>query len=155
MGADPPLRGRKSAANPEEPSRGAGRGRIPRLPGLRAALRRSGSDADARVDGDATVRTDEDRVEIELGDLRQVVAELREAEDGVDDGLRVGRGLAAVAGDELRGLAGEHELASVLVGERGDPDARVADQLGEDAARPERDERPEERILDDAREELR
>ena len=40
------------------------------------------------------------------------------------------------------------------VGERRDPEACLADQLGEDAARPERDERPEDGILDDAGEEL-
>ena len=47
-----------------------------------------------------------------------------------------------------------HELVRVDVGQRRDSERRVADQLGEHAAGAERDERAEDRILDDAGEQL-
>ena len=47
--------------------------------------------------------------------------------------------------DELARLASAHELVRVDVGERREPEGRLADQLGERPARPERDERPERR----------
>ena len=53
------------------------------------------------------------------------------------------------------GLAGGDELLGVDVGERREPEPRLADQLCEDAAGAERDERPEDGILDDAGEQLR
>ena len=67
----------------------------------------------------------------------------------------VGRGRAAEAGDEPARLAAVDELLGVDVGERRDPERRLADQLGEDAAGPERDERAEDRVLHDARREAR
>ena len=54
----------------------------------------------------------------------------------------------------LPGLAGQDELLGVVERERRDPELRLADQLGEDAAGAERDERAEDRILDDAGEQL-
>ena len=65
----------------------------------------------------------------------------------------VGR-LRAEAAHEPTGLAAEHEVLGVGVGQRGDADLGVADDLGEHAAGPERDERPEHRVLDDAGEQL-
>ena len=47
-----------------------------------------------------------------------------------------------------------HELVGVEVGQRREPEAGVADQLGECPTRPEGHERSEERILDDAGEQL-
>ena len=61
---------------------------------------------------------------------------------------------ATEAAHEPAGLAAGDELLGVTVRERRDPERRLADQLGEDAARPERDERAEDRVLDDAGEEL-
>ena len=66
----------------------------------------------------------------------------------------VGRRGAAEAGDEPAGLARADELLGVDVGERREPELRLADQLGEHAAGPEGDERAEDRILDDAGEQL-
>ena len=67
---------------------------------------------------------------------------------------RVGRRGSAVARDEEPGLLLLQELLRVDVGERRDPETGFADQLREDSAGPERDERAERRVLDDAREEL-
>ena len=72
----------------------------------------------------------------------------------VGERRRVGRRRSAEAGDEPARLAVVHELLRVDVGERRDAEARVADQLGEDAAGPERDERPEDRVLDEPGEQL-
>ena len=74
--------------------------------------------------------------------------------DEIDERVGVGGRGAAEAANEPAGLSAEHELLRVDVGERREPEARVADQLREHAAGPEGDERPEDRILDDAREQL-
>ncbi len=52
--------------------------------------------ADARVHGDGAVRPGDHRVEVKLGDLRQVAGEPRHAEQGVAQRTDVGRGLAEV-----------------------------------------------------------
>ena len=93
-------------------------------------------------------------VQVELGHLGEVVREPAEPVDEVDQRGRVGRRRAAEAGDEPPALPPVHELLGVDVGERRDPEGRVADQLGEDAAGAEGDERAEDRVLDDAREQL-
>ena len=63
-------------------------------------------------------------------------------------------GGAAKAGDETAGLALVHELLRIDVRERGNPEGGVADQLGEDSAGAEGDEWAENRVLDDAGQEL-
>ena len=60
-------------------------------------------------------------------------------------------GRAAEARHEPARLAAVDELLGVDVRQRRDPERRLADQLGEDAAGAEGDERAEDRILDDAR----
>src|SRR5581483_10158143 len=59
-----------------------------RLPGLRARRPPDGSDAHPRVDGDAAAGQPEHRVQVELGDLWQVIREPREAEHELDQRLR-------------------------------------------------------------------
>ena len=82
------------------------------------------------------------------------LAERAEPVDEIDERRNVDRRGAAKAAHEPPRLAGGDELLGVDVGERGDPKAGVADQLREDAARAEGDERAEDRILDEAREQL-
>ena len=77
--------------------------------------------ADACVDGDAAVRHADHGVEVELGNLGQVLGEPREALDEVDEGGRVGGRRAAVAADEPPGLAAEDQLLRLDVGEWRDP----------------------------------
>ena len=69
---------------------------------------------------------------------------------------RVGvrRRVPAVAGHQTAGLPALDEAAGIVVGQRREPEAGLADQLGQDAARTERDQRPEDRILDEAGQEL-
>jgi hypothetical protein len=67
--------------------------------------------------------------------------------------VSAGRG-AAEAGDEASRLAAGDELLGVDVGERRDPEGRIADQLREDAAGAEGDERAEDRVLDDSCQQL-
>src|SRR5205085_700332 len=69
----------------------------------------------ARVDRDAAVGEAHHRVQVELGDLRQVLG-------------GVGGRRAAIAADGPSGLAAENELLGVDIGERRDPEAGVADQ---------------------------
>src|SRR5918994_6762552 len=68
--------------------------------------------------------------------------------------MLVRRGLAAEAAHQLACLPTRDELAGVGVGQRRDTELGLSDQLREDAPRPEGDERAEDRILDDPREEL-
>src|SRR5215470_10364870 len=82
-----------------DPGRGlAGRGRG--LPGLRAVGLRRVVDANPRVDGDTAAGAGEDRVQVELRDLRQLLAEQAETDDEVFERAGVGRRRAAKAGDE-------------------------------------------------------
>src|SRR5581483_4711369 len=85
---------------------GGPRSTLAGLPGLRARRRRSeSSDPDPRVDGDTAVRLRDDGVEVELGDLREVLRELRQSQQEVGERGAVGGGLAAEPGDETPGLA--------------------------------------------------
>ena len=74
--------------------------------------------------------------------------------DEVDEGATVGCRRPTKAANEPAGLAAEDELLGVLVGQRRDPEPGLADELGEHAAGAEGDERAEDRVLDDPREEL-
>src|SRR5581483_7501251 len=119
------------------------------LPALQALRARPRAKADPGIDGDAPLLRRDHRVEIELLRLRQLLGEAGKPKDEVDERLRVGRRRAAKAGDEPACLAGVDELLGVHVGQRRDPERRCADQLGENAAGPERDEGAEHRVLDD------
>ena len=129
-------------------------GELRALPALLAPLLLRPANPDAGVDRDGAIRKAENRVEVELGHRGQVLAERREPVDEVDERGRVGRLGAAEAADESPGLAGRDELLGVDVGQGRDPEARFADQLGEHAARAERDERAEDRILQEPGEQL-
>ncbi len=61
---------------------------------------------------------------------------------------------AAEAGDETSGLSGRDELLRVELGQGCQAELGRADQLRERAARPEGDKGPEQRVLDDAGEQL-
>ena len=76
-----------------------------------------------------------------------VSGELRQPEQQIDERVLVGGRRAAIPADERPCLPVAHELASVDVRQRCKSELGVADQLGEDAARAERDERAEDRIL--------
>ena len=138
-----------SRAAVASPSRG-----VPRYQPLSRCSCSARCDADARVDRDAAVGRGDHRVQVELGDLGMVVGEPAEP---VERGRRARRrrraarrGSRARAGPPCRG----DELLGVDVGQRREPERRLADQLGEHAAGAERDERPEDGILDDAGEQL-
>ena len=119
----------------------------------RAAAVMAGADLSAleRRTAERSLREREHRVEIRLRDLRQVVREPREALHEIGERRGVGRRRAAEAAHEAASLALGDKLLGVHVGQRRDSEGCVADQLGEDSAGPDRDERPEDGILDDAR----
>ena len=86
--------------------------------------------------------------------LRELLRETCETMHEVDERFAVRRRCATEASHEQSGFSLVDELLRVDVGEGCSPDSCAADQLGEDAARPEGDERPEDRILHDSGEEL-
>ena len=93
-------------------------------------------------------------IQIELGDLGDVHGQ------AAPSGARGRPVRAASAGGAPRKPrtsrlpCREHELLGIDVGQRRDPEGGFADQLGEDAAGAERDERAEDRVLDDAGQQL-
>ena len=95
-----------------------------------------------------------DGIEVELGELGEVVGELREPEEDVREGGRVGGGSAAEARDEPARLPRTDELVGVDVRQGREPEVRVADQLREHPAGAEGDERAEDGILRHSRQEL-
>ena len=73
----------------------------------------------------------------------------------VDESRGVGGRRASKAAHEATCLAFRHELPGVDVRERRDPEGSLSDELGEDAPGAERDERAEDRVLDEAGQQLR
>ncbi len=103
---------------------------------------------DARVDGDAAGGETKDGVQVQLCDFRVLLGEARQTMDEVGQGRGVGGRAAAEALDEPAGLAAADQLVGVDVGQGRDGEAGIADQLGEDAAGPEGDQRAEDRVLE-------
>ena len=97
----------------------SGRGSAPRetrkaaaLPGLRAGEACRRLHAHAGVDHDAAIWERDDRVEVELGDLGQLLAEQREPQHEVDERGGVGGRRAPEPGDEPARLAAGDELVA-------------------------------------------
>src|SRR5215207_4109644 len=124
------------------------------LPALRRRSRRGPPDANAGVDRNAAVRLRDHRVQVQLGDLGQILGEAGKPVEKADEGSHVGRRCSAEAAHKTSGLASENELFRVDVRDRREPEGGVADQLREDSARAEGNEGTENRVLDDAREQL-
>src|SRR4029453_7511870 len=124
------------------------------LPAFGAPFHRAMLDAYTRVDRDATVRACEHGIEVELGDLGHLFAEAAQPQDELRQGFGIGRRGAAESGAKEPGLPRDNELLRVDIGQRRDAEPRSADELGLHAAWAEGDERAEDRILDDADEQL-
>jgi hypothetical protein len=86
--------------------------------------------ANARVRGGDAVRASDHGVEVELGDLRQVVSEPGYPEQGAAQRVEVGGRLAAVP--EQRGCRadGVDQVVGVSAGERGQAGHVVTERLG-------------------------
>src|SRR5690242_9426413 len=90
-----------------------GKVRTRRLPALRPRLRRGTPQANTGVDCDAAAGEREHGVQVELGDLGDVLRQAREPVDEIDERADVRRRSAAEAADETAGLAAEDELLRV------------------------------------------
>src|SRR5688572_3308357 len=88
------------------------------LPGLREHVCRRTLDADACVDGDAAFGKPEHRIEVQLCNRRDVLAESGQPVNEIDESRRVGGLSATKAAHEPTCLALSHELLGVDVGER-------------------------------------
>ena len=89
----------------------------------------------------------DDRVEVELGHLRQVVGEPGDAQQRAAERPEVGGGLAPVAEQQGRGADLVDEIVGVGVGQRREAGGMVAEHLRGDAAEAEHHQRPEHRFL--------
>ena len=106
--------------------------------------------ANARVHGDDGVRPGDHGVEVKLGDLRQVVGEPRDAEQGIAHRPDVGRRAARLPEQGRRGANGVDQVVGVGIGERGQPGRVVTEHVGSDPAQAEYHHRAEHRFLDHA-----
>ena len=80
-----------------------------------------GLKADPGIDGLHAVRAGEDRAELELGDLRQVVGHLGDTQQQVPQRGQIGAGEAGAPEQERGGAGGADQLVGVGVGQRGEP----------------------------------
>lgn len=102
-------------------------------------------DTDPGVDHVRAVRAGDHGVEVELGDLREVVGEPRYAHQDVLQRGDVDGGGTAVAEQQRGGADGADQRGGV--GERGEPGGLVAEHVGGDAAEAEDHRRAEHRFL--------
>ena len=112
-------------------------------------------DDDAHVGGDRALLGREDRVEVELDDLREVADELRHADDDVGERVAVDRVAAAHAVQHLRRLDAVEHRQRVVLGRRREAEGDVLQHLDEHAAEAEGDELAEARVGDRADDDLR
>lgn len=100
------------------------------------------------VHRDETIRSGNDRVEIDLGDLGMVRCELREPDQGLFQASHIHGRLASVPLQQRGGARSSHQLSGVDVGEGREPDGTVGQDVGRHTAQSKYDERPEDRFLD-------
>src|SRR5579859_5781251 len=96
------------------------------------------------------VRPGDDRVEVEFGDLRQVVGQLRDPQQQVAQRTEVGGRLATVAAQQRRGADRSDEPVRVDVGQGREPGRVVGEHLrgfGVHAAEPEDHQRAEHVVV--------
>ncbi len=112
------------------------------------------ADGDARVESDDTRGVREQRIDVDLGDLRQVGGELRQAHEDLRDLRSVDRRHVAIAGHLFGNAgAGDHVPGDPHV-ERWQSQRPVLDQLHRLAATAEEHDRAEGRIIGEADDEL-
>ena len=85
------------------------------------------SDAHSGVDGDHTIAARDDRVQVELADLRNVAGEQAEPDQEIGDRVDVDGIRSAIAGEQGRAPQRVDELVGLDVRERGDSDATIAE----------------------------
>ena len=119
-----------------------------------ALLVRLEIDHDAHVRGGRVLRGGEDRVEVELGNLREVADELRDLHDDIGERLAV-RGLpAAHAAQHLGRLDAVEHGQRVVAGRGRKPEGHVFQHLDEHPAEAERHELAERAVGDRADDDL-
>ena len=112
----------------------AGRSVQPAEVGVRGV---GGLKADPGIDGLHAVRAGENRAELELGDLRQVIGHPGDAQQQVPQRGQIGAGGAGVPEQERGGADGADQLVGIGVGQRGEPRRAVSQRIGGRTAGPE------------------
>ncbi len=125
--------------------RGVRLDREPRHAGL--ARRR---DDDPRIERHDTALVGEQRIDVELGDFRDVGDEIGNARQRLADRPHVGGGEVAIAGEQLRDPRASDDVRGEDGVERRQPDDAIPDHLDRLAACAEQDDRAEHRIGRDA-----
>ena len=109
-----------------------------------------GRDSYPSIDRGHAVGSRDHRVQVELTDLGYGVREEAQADQRVLDGIDVDGRRAAVAVEQRRAPQRLDELAGFVVGDGGDANPAIAEQLGCDAAHTEDEERAERVVSHDA-----
>ncbi|MGC0373608.1 hypothetical protein RKD28_001124 [Streptomyces sp. SAI-229] len=138
-------------ARPHQPSHG-GEDLLARVaPPL---LRRPGGEDHADVGGDRSVRRRDHRVEVDLGDLREVRHQVRHPPDLLGEGPPVHALPAAHPAQDLRRPDRVQHRQRLVGVHRRQPERDVLEHLDEHPAEPERHHLPERRIGDRADDDL-
>ena len=95
-----------------------------------------GLKADPGIDGLHAVRAGENRAQLQLGDLRQVVGHLGDAQQQVPQRGEIDAGSAGMPEQERRGAYGADQLVGIVVGQRGEPRGAVSQRIGGRTAGP-------------------
>ena len=119
-----------------------------------ALLVRLEIDHDADVGCGGVLRGREDRIEIELGDFREVADQLRDLHDDVGERLAVDGLAAAHAAQHLGRLDAVEHGERVVAGRGREPEGHVLQHLDEHAAEAERHELAERAVGDRADDDL-
>src|SRR4030042_2914502 len=114
-----------------------------RLRGAGPASYVGGSDNEAHVDRQAALAlvVDNERIDVELGSLREVDHQLRHAQKGIDQRLPIRRRLSSYTVDQRPGADLAEHLLGLPAAEGGDAERDVLQRLDVDAAEPKGDER--------------
>ena len=89
-----------------------------------------GLKTDPGIDGLHAVPAGENRAELELGDLRQVVGQLGDAQQQVPQRREIDAGSAGAPEQERGGADGTDQLVGIGVGQRSEPRGAVSQRIG-------------------------
>src|SRR6185369_6805952 len=112
---------------------------------------RLGPDTDLDVDGDGTVGRDDQWIDVHFAQLWYLFGKAGDPQQYVLDRAKVARrGAAEARQDSARRVWRSDQLGGVDVGQWNEPIGPVGEEVGEDTAEAEPDERPEGGVLHDA-----
>ena len=121
-------------------------GRVRRDREMRRARRLAGAHAQPRIEREHAVGIGPERVDVELGEFRQIDEHLRDRDQHIGDRIERHRQPVAVAREQLRDARARDHLAREHAVHRRQRDRAVGEHLDRRAAVPEQQHRAEQRV---------